>query len=131
MKLDQPKAMNNTQPDTPLTALERELLNCVERLASASETSAEQFIALERRSTGSIATRQNGFDHCVRSLMASQALLIEALSAFANVSPGSETAQKALHGSAVALVKATQAMPPKPKWRQNGRWTMSSLTFTR
>ena len=56
--------MNKSQPDKPLTALERELLNCVERLVSASETSAEQFNTLEKRSTGSIMARQN----VVRSL---------------------------------------------------------------
>lgn len=115
MKRDQPQTMNESQPDKPLTALERELLNCVERLVSASETSAEQFNTLEKRSTGSIMARQNGFDHCVRSLMASQALLIEALSKFANVSPGSESAQKALHASATVLVQATKAMKPTPK----------------
>jgi hypothetical protein len=115
MKLDQPQAMNRNLPDKPLTALERELLNCVERLVSASEASAEQFNTLEKRSTGSIVARQNEFDHCVRSLMASQALLIEALSAFANVSPGSESAQKALHASATVLVQASQAMKQMAK----------------
>ena len=101
--------MNKCQPDKPLTALERELLNCVERLDSASETSAEQFIALEKRSTGSIMARQNGLDHCVRSLMASQASLIEALNEFASMSPGSGSAQQALHASMTVLVK-----PQKP-----------------
>ena len=49
MKLDQPQTMNKCQPDKPLTALERELLNCVEQFVSASETSAERFNALEKR----------------------------------------------------------------------------------
>lgn len=115
MKVNQPQATDKNQPDKALTALERELLSCVERLASASETSAEQFIALEKRSTGSIMARQNGLEHCVRSLMASQALLIEALSAFASVSPGSEIGQKALRASETALGQATQEMKLAPK----------------
>ena len=39
---------------TPLTALERDLLACVERLVTASEASAKDLTALETRSTGRI-----------------------------------------------------------------------------
>ena len=39
---------------TQLTALERDLLACVERLVTASEASAKDLTALETRSTGRI-----------------------------------------------------------------------------
>lgn len=45
---------------TPLTSLERELLGYVERLATASETSAQALRALEVRSTNRMGLRMDG-----------------------------------------------------------------------
>ena len=45
---------------TQLTALERDLLACVERLVTASEASAKDLTALETRSTGRIETELAG-----------------------------------------------------------------------
>jgi hypothetical protein len=57
---------------TPLTALERELLGYVERLAIASETSAQALRALEARSTNRIGLRMDGLADCVSLLIRSQ-----------------------------------------------------------
>lgn len=57
--------------DQPLTALERDLLACVERLVTACETSAKELRSLEERSTTGIEARLNGLVQCVELLMKS------------------------------------------------------------
>lgn len=56
----------------PLTALERELLCYVERLATASETSAQVLRDLEARSTNRMGLRMDGLADCVTLLIQSQ-----------------------------------------------------------
>jgi hypothetical protein len=57
---------------TPLTALERELLGYVERLATACETSAQVLRALEGRSINRMGLRMDGLADCVSLLIQSQ-----------------------------------------------------------
>ncbi len=97
--------MTETAPSAPapLTGLERELLGCLERLTRASEASAAQFAALERRSTGQISQRLNALEDCVSSLLRSQILLTDALNSSASVQPDLSEAGAALR-AAVALM---------------------------
>ncbi|WP_286201889.1 hypothetical protein [Ochrobactrum sp. SFR4] len=89
-----------------LSALERELLGYVERLTQVCEASAAQFTSLERRSTAIIGTRQKALEDGVRSLIASQTLLVEALSGSIQASGDTESAQQSLHASKRALMSA-------------------------
>ncbi|CUJ97599.1 hypothetical protein RUE5091_01824 [Ruegeria denitrificans] len=57
--------------DQPLTALERDLLACVEQLVTACETSASELRNLEERSTTGIEARLNGLTQCIELLMKS------------------------------------------------------------
>ncbi|SMC12428.1 hypothetical protein ROA7745_02253 [Roseovarius aestuarii] len=69
---------------TPLTALERDLLACVERLVTACETSAAELSGLEARSTGKIETQLAGLADCVTLLIRSQAASMTALKGLLN-----------------------------------------------
>ena len=89
-----------------LSALERELLGYVERLTQACENSTAQFANLEKRSTAIIETRQKSLEDGVKSLIASQTLLVEALSGSIQVSGNSESAQQSLRASRRALMSA-------------------------
>ena len=60
---------------TPLTALERDLLACVERLVTACETSAQELSGLEARST----KRLDGIAGCATLLIRSQIASMQAL----------------------------------------------------
>jgi len=64
---------------TPLTALERDLLACVERLVTACETSAEELSGLEARSTNKMRNQLDGLAECVTLLIRSQAASMTAL----------------------------------------------------
>lgn len=64
---------------TPLTALERELLGYVERLATASETSGQALRDLEARSTNRMGLRMDGLADCVALLIQSQIASMTAL----------------------------------------------------
>ena len=64
---------------TPLTALERDLLACVERLVTACETSAQELSGLEERSTGKVQCQLDGIAECVTLLVRSQAVSLKAL----------------------------------------------------
>ena len=55
----------------PLTALERDLLACVERLVTACVTSTVELHGLEVRSTSGIEIKVNGLAHCLALLMKS------------------------------------------------------------
>lgn len=50
---------------TQLTALERDLLACVERLVTVSEAYATDLTALKTRSTGRIETQLTGLADCM------------------------------------------------------------------
>jgi hypothetical protein len=67
------------------------LLTYVERLTTASEASATQFAALERRSTGQISARLDALETCVSSLLRSQIMLMGAFARLAAGSAGSST----------------------------------------
>ena len=69
---------------TPLTALERDLLACVERLVTACEASAAELSGLEARSTGRIETQLAGLADCVTLLVRSQAASMTALRGLLN-----------------------------------------------
>ncbi len=86
-----PKTSSALQDAAPLTGLERDLLTYVERLTAASEASAMQFAALERRSTGQISARLDALETCVSSLLRSQIMLMGAFAKLAGGSAGSST----------------------------------------
>ncbi len=64
---------------TPLTALERDLLACVERLVTACETSAAELNGLEARSTKRLQTQLDGIAACATLLIRSQIASMQAL----------------------------------------------------
>lgn len=64
---------------TPLTALERDLLACVERLVTACEVSAAELSGLEARSTTRMQSQMDGLAACVSVLIQSQTASVAAL----------------------------------------------------
>jgi len=64
---------------TPLTALERDLLGYVERLATAFEASAKVLHGLEARSTNRMGLRMDGLADCVSLLVQLQIASMTAL----------------------------------------------------
>jgi len=64
---------------TPLTALERDLLACVERLVTACEVSAKELSGLEERSTKGMQSQMDGLAACVSVLIQSQVASVDAL----------------------------------------------------
>ena len=64
---------------TPLTALERDLLACVERLVTACEVSAVELSGLEARSTTKMQSQMDGLAACVSVLIQSQTASVAAL----------------------------------------------------
>ena len=64
---------------TPLTALERDLLACVERLVTACEVSAKELSGLEARSTSKMQNQMDGLAACVSVLIQSQVASVAAL----------------------------------------------------
>ena len=69
---------------TPLTALERDLLACVERLVTACEVSAKELSGLEERSTKGIQSQMDGLAACVSVLIQSQTASVAALHGLLN-----------------------------------------------
>ena len=69
---------------TPLTALERDLLACVERLVTACETSAQELNGLEERSTTKMQSQLDGLAACVSVLIQSQVASVAALHGLLN-----------------------------------------------
>ncbi|MFH4013420.1 hypothetical protein WAI66_18865 [Acinetobacter baumannii] len=63
----------------PLTALERDLLACVERLVTACETSAAELSGLEARSTKRLQVQLDGIAACATLLIRSQIASMQAL----------------------------------------------------
>ena len=90
---------------TPLTALERDLLACVERLVPASEASAKDLTALETRSTGRIEKELAGLKECVTLLIRSQAASMKALNGLLNDEASYKTLDENLQQS-LTLAKA-------------------------
>ena len=64
---------------TPLTALERDFLACVERLVTACEVSAKELSGLEARSTTRMQSQMDGLAACVSALIQSQTASVAAL----------------------------------------------------
>jgi hypothetical protein len=64
---------------TPLTALERDLLACVERLVTVSEVSAKELSVLDARSTTKMQSQMDGLAACVSVLIQSQTASVAAL----------------------------------------------------
>jgi hypothetical protein len=69
---------------TPLTALERDLLACVERLVTACEVSVKELNGLEERSTTKMQSQLDGIAQCVTLLVRSQAVSLKALRGLLN-----------------------------------------------
>ena len=69
---------------TPLTALECDLLACVERLVTACEVSAKELNGLEARSTNKMQSQLDGIAQCVTLLVRSQAVSLKALRGLLN-----------------------------------------------
>ncbi|MFH4039640.1 hypothetical protein WAI72_18610 [Acinetobacter baumannii] len=63
----------------PLTALERDLLACVQRLVTACETSAAELSGLEARSTKRLQVQLDGIAACATLLIRSQIASMQAL----------------------------------------------------
>ena len=84
---------------TQLTALERDLLACVEQLVTASEASAKDLTALETRSTGRIERELAGLKDCVTLLIRSQAASMKALSELLNDEASYKTLNESLQQS--------------------------------
>lgn len=92
-----------------LTALERELLSCVERLTRASEASAQ-----ELKSSGSeMRTELDGLHGSMIALARSQILLVKALSDWMQEASGIETTPSKLQDS-LKLAQRAQAQQGKP-----------------
>ena len=69
---------------TPMTALERDLLACVERLVTACEVSAQELSGLEERSTTKMQSQLDGLAACVSVLIQSQTASVDALNGLLN-----------------------------------------------
>ena len=91
-----------------LTALERDLLACVERLVTASEASAKDLSTLEARTTGRIERKLAGLKDCVTLLIRSQAASMKAMSGLLNDEASYKTLDETLQQS-LTLAKAAAA----------------------
>jgi hypothetical protein len=92
---------------TPLTALERDLLACVERLVTACETSAKELSGLEERSTTRMQSQMDGLAACVSVLIQSQTASVDALNGLLSEGRSYETLRTQLETS-LKLVKAAE-----------------------
>tara|TARA_R110001599_G_scaffold266797_2_gene467644 strand:- start:260 stop:562 length:303 start_codon:yes stop_codon:yes gene_type:complete len=92
---------------TPLTALERDLLACVERLVTACEVSAKELSGLEERSTSRIQNQMDGLAVCVSVLIQSQTASVVALHGLLNEGSNYGKLRKQLETS-LKLVKAAE-----------------------
>jgi len=92
---------------TPLTALERDLLACVERLVTACEVSAAELSGLEERSTSGMQSQMDGLAGCVSVLIQSQVASVDALNGLLGEGQSYETLRTQLETS-LKLVKAAE-----------------------
>ena len=92
---------------TPLTALERDLLACVERLVTACEVSAKELSGLEERSTSRIQNQMDGLAACVSVLIQSQTASVVALHGLLNEGSNYGNLRRQLETS-LKLVKAAE-----------------------
>ncbi len=92
---------------TPLTALERDLLACVERLATACEVSAKELSGLEERSTTKMQSQMDGLAACVSVLIQSQTASVAALHGLLNEGSNYARLRTQLETS-LKLVKAAE-----------------------
>ena len=92
---------------TPMTALERDLLACVERLVTACETSARELNGLEERSTHRIQSQMDGLAACVSVLIQSQTASVAALHGLLSEGSNYERLRTQLETS-LKLVKAAE-----------------------
>lgn len=92
---------------TPLTALERGLLACVERLVTACEVSAKELSGLEECSTNRMQSQLDGIAQCVTLLVRSQAVSMKALRGLLNEEASYATLRTQLETS-LKLVKAAE-----------------------
>lgn len=92
---------------TPLTALERDLLACVERLVTACEISASELSGLKERSTNGMQSQMDGLASSVSALIQSQAALMTVLHGLLNEAATYETLAAQLKGS-LRLAKAAE-----------------------
>ena len=92
---------------TPLTALERDLLACVERLVTACEVSAKELSGLEARSTKGMQSQMDGLAACVSVLIQSQTASVDALNGLLSEGSSYGKLRKQLETS-LKLVKAAE-----------------------
>ena len=92
---------------TPLTALERDLLACVERLVTACEVSATELSGLEARSTNGMQEQMGGLAACVSVLIQSQTASLDALNGLLSEGQSYGTLRTQLETS-LKLVKAAE-----------------------
>ena len=91
----------------PLTALERDLLACVERLVTACEVSTAELNGLEERSTNGIQDQMDGLAACVSALIRSQMASVNALNGLLSEGSNYGVVTKQLETS-LKLVKAAE-----------------------
>ena len=92
---------------TPLTALERDLLACVERLVTACEVSAKELSGLEARSTTRMQNKMDGLAACVSVLIQSQVASVAALNGLLSEGSNYGNLRRQLETS-LKLVKAAE-----------------------
>jgi hypothetical protein len=92
---------------TPLTAVERDLLACVERLVAACETSAQELNGLEERSPTKMQSQMDGLAACVSVLIQSQTASVAALHGLLNEGSNYGNLRRQLETS-LKLVKAAE-----------------------
>ncbi|WP_300069884.1 relaxase/mobilization nuclease domain-containing protein [uncultured Ruegeria sp.] len=93
--------------DRPLTALERDLLACFERLVTACETSAKELSGLEARSTKRLQAQLDGIAACTTLLIRSQIASMRALRGLLNEEATYNALDTKLNES-LSLVKAAE-----------------------
>lgn len=90
-----------------LTALERDLLACVERLVTACETSATELRGLDARSTKGIEAQVTGLTACVNELLTSHLLCVATLAELLTEEQNYATLEEQLRRS-LSLAKAAE-----------------------
>jgi hypothetical protein len=92
---------------TPLTALECDLLACVERLVTACETSATELSGLAERSTNGMQSQMDGLAACVSVLIQLQTASMAALRGLLSEEASYDTLDEQLRTS-LSLAKAAE-----------------------
>lgn len=102
-----------TEPESSLTALERELMTYVEKLTEASEQSVIQFKELEEKSRMKIIERQTSIEKSLILVIESQVLVTFGLLELANSLGKNASISKEMKGSQKVLYQALEELEKK------------------